>query len=772
MGQVQNIRIKYIVDDSDLDKADRSVDKLTASEKALKAEFDKVNASANKANNEITEGSKKASGAVNSLSGGFKNLGGTIAAAFSLGAIIAFGNKLIEITGTYQKYQAVLANTLGNQALAKAQLSDLADQAVRSNFSLEQLTQGYIKLVNQGFNPTRSEMTKLQDLANSTGKEFDQLVEGIIDAQTGEFERLKEFGIRASKEGDNVKFTFKGVEAQTKFTASAIRDYVLSLGDLEGVTGSTAAISSTLTGQMSNLGDSFDQFFATLGKSGTSILTKIVAGLNEAVQLATDFVKLGDESVLRENLLGKNVAIEIEAANERINNLIGRGKSSADAYKQVLEELAVMIDKVPFANSTDDGKQRFDELSAARQAIINQQKDLSVKEAQAAKDTKKAEEEKRKELDKSYQKELQRLRLQEQNALREGKLVNDSKVYLLDIENNYNEKRMALFRRFSQTNLDELKSYQIREKEILVETIDAKAENAAKYQKLESKKVEAVGATSELIKNVDFTEANRRYQEYLDDVNAFKKAQERKKEIYRAFYTGLLDVFYTFQENQKIETQNEIQGNNIARQQELQQYEGNKQAQASINAKYDSMNRRLQREQAQRDKEVALFNIGIGKAQAVVKALPNFILAGVVAAFGAIQLGMVASRPLPKFAKGVEKLSGEGTETSDSIHALLSRGERVVPASTNRDYFPALTAIHNRHIPPELMNGFAMNYGAIQGGSVVVSDNSKLESKLDKIVSKMDNIKQVNITVDKNGVSAFLETKYSRTEFVNNYVTK
>lgn len=35
---------------------------------------------------------------------------------------------------------------------------------------------------------------------------------------TGEFERLKEFGIKASKENDKVKFSFKGVTSEVKFS--------------------------------------------------------------------------------------------------------------------------------------------------------------------------------------------------------------------------------------------------------------------------------------------------------------------------------------------------------------------------------------------------------------------------------------------------------------------------------------------------------------------------------------------------------------------------
>jgi hypothetical protein len=36
------------------------------------------------------------------------------------------------------------------------------------------------------------------------GKDMMQMIEAVADASTGEFERLKEFGIKASKQGDQV----------------------------------------------------------------------------------------------------------------------------------------------------------------------------------------------------------------------------------------------------------------------------------------------------------------------------------------------------------------------------------------------------------------------------------------------------------------------------------------------------------------------------------------------------------------------------------------
>lgn len=102
------------------------------------------------------------------------------------------------------------------------------------------LTGVFVKLANAGFRPTGQQMTKLGDLASSTGKQMDQLAEAIIDAQTGEFERLKEFGIRAKDAGDSVIFTYKGVQTTVEKTSGSIRDYIVSLGDAEGVSGSMA----------------------------------------------------------------------------------------------------------------------------------------------------------------------------------------------------------------------------------------------------------------------------------------------------------------------------------------------------------------------------------------------------------------------------------------------------------------------------------------------------------------------------------------------------
>jgi hypothetical protein len=221
-----------------------------------------------------------------------------ITAAFSVGAIISFGKKILDTRAEFQKFEAVLTNTLGSKSLAASAMTMIQDVASKTPFSVAELTESFVKLANQGFEPTAAEITKLGDLAASQGKSFDQLTEAIIDAQTGEFERLKEFGVKASKSGDQVTFTFKGVKTTVKNTGDEINKYILSLGELKGVSGGMAAISETLGGKVSNLGDNFDALFNNLGKQSESGFGGFLDTFNELLgktnEMSTNMLRVND----------------------------------------------------------------------------------------------------------------------------------------------------------------------------------------------------------------------------------------------------------------------------------------------------------------------------------------------------------------------------------------------------------------------------------------------------------------------------------------------
>ncbi|WP_459186668.1 phage tail tape measure protein [Parabacteroides sp. APC149_11_2_Y6] len=214
--------------------------------------------------------SGKVTSANEDITGSLKHMILTVAGA---GAIKDFISNVLSVAGDFQKMEAVLTNTLGSSSKAKEAMDMLADFGATTPFQVDELTNSYVKLANQGFTPTAEEMRKLGDLASSTGKSFDQLSEAILDAQTGEFERLKEFGIKTSKNGDEVTFSFKEQQTTVKNTASAIREYILSLGNLEGVVGANEKIAATFAGRLSNIQDELVNQFRLFGETFNSELS-------------------------------------------------------------------------------------------------------------------------------------------------------------------------------------------------------------------------------------------------------------------------------------------------------------------------------------------------------------------------------------------------------------------------------------------------------------------------------------------------------------------
>lgn len=322
------------------------------------------------------------------------NIKGYIAGAFTIGAMTSFAKQVIDVTGQFQRLEAVLTNTLGSSSAAQESMQMISDFASKTPFSVSQLTESFVKLANQGFKPTADEMTKLGDLASSTGKGFDQLTEAIIDAQTGEFERLKEFGIRAEKQGDKVTFAFKGVKTQTDFTADSIRQYVLSLGDAEGVSGSMAAISETLEGKISNLGDSWESMLNTIGSRSTGILNTIIDSfkglvdeINETEKATQRASELGFGRKLFSEVdgLGAKMLVFDETFQKAISTMYNSA-TSADTLKRQVRALKEQYDNLN--KNTDEGRAKAIIYADGIKKLTDRVKELSVNNTTAQATTK------------------------------------------------------------------------------------------------------------------------------------------------------------------------------------------------------------------------------------------------------------------------------------------------------------------------------------------------------------------------------------------------
>lgn len=176
------------------------------------------------------------------------------------------GMKSYETRKEYARFEATLRNATGSSEEAAKAMKMLQQLAKDTPASVSEWTESYIKLVNRGIKPTTDELTAMGDIAMSQGKDIDQFIEALLDAMTGENERLKEFGITASKNGKTTAYTFRGVTTEVQNMDMAIKNYILSLGKLQGVQGSMATQMNELAGLESNIGDQMESIYNKIGK--------------------------------------------------------------------------------------------------------------------------------------------------------------------------------------------------------------------------------------------------------------------------------------------------------------------------------------------------------------------------------------------------------------------------------------------------------------------------------------------------------------------------
>lgn len=219
----------------------------------------------------------------NKMEGLFAKIGAGIASYFAVGSLSNFAQEMVRIRGEFQKFEAVLTNTLdGDNVRASSLLEGLSEFAARTPYQLQDITENFVKLANQGIVLTQQELTKLGDFAAVTGKPIGQLFEAIMDINNPE--RWKEFGARIQTEGEKVAISFRGQRIEFERTIEGAKNAIAQLGTMKGVEGTMEVISKTLQGQISNFQDAWDRMLNDLGKANEGTFAGLIGGATSLVQ--------------------------------------------------------------------------------------------------------------------------------------------------------------------------------------------------------------------------------------------------------------------------------------------------------------------------------------------------------------------------------------------------------------------------------------------------------------------------------------------------------
>ncbi|HMT72117.1 MAG TPA: hypothetical protein PKD16_18250, partial [Saprospiraceae bacterium] len=273
-----------------------------------------------------TKGVDEAEKKVGGLQKTFNIAKGAFAGIFATAAIGQQLGQIFEVTKKYQSYNTILKVATGSQQEATRSLKLIEDTAAETVFSVDELTSSYIKFINRGIKPTKSEIINLADLAASQGKSFDQLTEAVLDASTGEFERLKEFGIQAKKAGDSVTLSFKGVNTVVKNTPESINKAIIAFGRLDGVAGSNIKQMKDLSGIISNIGDNTEKVYKNIGERLKGFFTESLGAVSKFVEKLVEFTEIPVSEKLQEEQYELNGLVQsltdCNTSQEKRNSII------------------------------------------------------------------------------------------------------------------------------------------------------------------------------------------------------------------------------------------------------------------------------------------------------------------------------------------------------------------------------------------------------------------------------------------------------------------
>jgi hypothetical protein len=789
-----DIKIRYDIDLSKLQQATSEFDRITAEERQLLAELGKLKKQLDDVGDKAKKAGKDTGDAFGGMGAVAAKVGPVIAGIFAADKIVGFTKEVIAVTAQFQKFESVLKNTLGSNSAAQGALASIKQFAATTPFSVQEVTDSFVKLAGVGFKPTIDQMRKLGDVASSQGKSFLQFTEAILDARNFEFERLKELNINARTVGDNIIFNFKGVETQVKKNRDAVQAYLLSLGDYNGVAGASSAVSQTLGGQISNLGDNWDSLLTTIGNNLAPIFAKALTVTAEFLGALNDLFK-GDAQKAQEFIGGqytvytnffantsdealKNIEINsrrnIAIKEKELKDLKVKAAEERAIREQVAAESRVAVDigagKLEVLAKKEE--KYLEALKAQNQAAVDEI-NKRAKAAAAASASSQAEDKAQ------YQSRLKLLELEKQQQVLMAQL-RGSKLGEVGAEKVFQEALYQLKKEYSTKNIGIIEA-EVNVAKLQRDKAAKEYEDAAKKEYMTAITLQDQIAKS---KKATATDEEKLYQDRLKGMKAWQKAYEddlknqvEKEKEAAKLKQEIRDKAYEL--GQEILNGGfDLYQSNLGKEmtllqrrydEEIRLADGNQQKIDEINEQRREKERELKLKQFRAEQLQAVANVLFQAAPEIIKyAVSAPPLAAIIAGLATFQTGLILAQPVPEFAEGTKGKPFKGGKA-----IVGERGVEKVVTESGKVYFtpPSATLVDlpkgSQVIPNHVLTRqelFLANHYANRnssGGSPVVG-------KLDELGSILKSLPITQLSMDEKGFEKFIRTPRRTTKILNN----
>jgi hypothetical protein len=287
-------------------------------------------------------------------------------AGAAAGVGLLAGRAFVNTAAEFERFTAILEVLEGDAARARASMAWVQDFATRTPYELGQVTDAFVRLRGAGVDSRRF-LESVGNAAAARGKSLDQAAEAFNDAITGEFERLKEFGITASRTGERVTLEYAVNGRQFRQTVMA-NNRAMVAETLNAIwnrqyPGAMARLSRTWDGMVSNLRDAWARWQLAVMDAGVfaflqSRLEGVLATVNTmaangqlqewavatSAALVRGFVAvedfiLGQRQVLEAGDGAGPVVIRTGSIFERLGNALRSAGEAFDALRARLEPI-------------------------------------------------------------------------------------------------------------------------------------------------------------------------------------------------------------------------------------------------------------------------------------------------------------------------------------------------------------------------------------------------------------------------------------------------
>lgn len=210
--------------------------------------------------------------------------------AIGFGAGWLIKSQFLDLTAQFEQFEAVLGTIEGSSDKAKKSFDWIRDFAKKTPYEVIELTEAFVRLRSYGLDPTDGTMATLGDTAAAMGKDLMMAVEAIADATTGEFERLKEFGIKGAQKGNLARFEYTDRDGNQQHKVvdrtnrKIVQSTLMAIWN-EKYAGAMETQAKTWKGMVSNLEDMWTDFRVGIMKAGVfDFLKTRLQGLLDTIE--------------------------------------------------------------------------------------------------------------------------------------------------------------------------------------------------------------------------------------------------------------------------------------------------------------------------------------------------------------------------------------------------------------------------------------------------------------------------------------------------------